>query len=571
MNEKRVIRIDPTPPKFYDENNEFINKRKRVCAYARVSTDTKDQIHSYNAQIKEYTKRIKRNEVWDFVDMYADEGMSGTSYKKRTGFLRMLEDAKAGKIDLILTKSLSRFARNTVDTLSVIQELRSINVEVMFEKENLSSKDNKVDLMLTIFSSIAQEESRNISENVKWGIRKRYQEGKVNINTGRLLGFDKDTNKKVIINKKQARTVKIIFNLYLAGSSYHDICRYLIENKKKNGLGEVRWKPANIMKILKNEKYCGDVLLQKFVTIDYLTHKSVKNTGQAPQYYIENNHPAIIKKELFNLVQLLIKDRKQNAKGSHYGKRYPLSGLVVCGECKRVLHRNYYNYGYPNQRIVLTCKNSKQAKVDCSHKPLDNETVEQATSDVLNKLNNTNSSIIPELIKTIEDNFDSSHIYKQTEALKQNILKIENDIRDLIKLRASNESNYNEQYLVQAFDEKKALIESQKQEIDQLNTQLVSNHNNLKRNMELQSFLRNNVVLSRNALTSVIKNIIQINKNEVIFCTSTIDLSNKDVGTHVEDFKKYMPILEGFVFNPNTEQTLTYKVIEYGDEIYGTN
>jgi len=374
MNERKVIRIDATPLLFPSQAS-IEPKKKRVCAYARVSTDFDDQIHSYNAQINEYTKQIKENADWEFVDLYADEGISGTSMKKRISFLRMIEDARNGKIDLILTKSLSRFARNTVDCLSVIQELRLINVEVFFEKENLSSMDSKVDFMLTIFSSIAQEEARNISENVKWGIRKRYKEGTIRINTSRFLGYDKDNNGKIIINEAEAKIVKMIFNLYISGLSYKEISNHLKENNIKNGRGVVVWQPANIMNILKNEKYCGDVLLQKRVTVDYLSHKSVINTGQAPQYYIQNNHEPIIQKELFDIVQQTIKNRSNATSSSRYGNVFPLSGIVHCGCCNRVLNRNYYNYKTPSQRVVLTCKNTSKERIECDNKPIDNDTL----------------------------------------------------------------------------------------------------------------------------------------------------------------------------------------------------
>lgn len=303
MQEKKVIVINPTIINHDAKNNEEIPK-KRVCAYARVSTDQEDQINSYNAQIKEYTERIKANPNWKFVGMYADEGISGTSMKKRLSFLEMIDDAKAGNIDLILTKSLSRFSRNTVDSLTIIRELREINVEVFFEKENLSSLDTKIDFMLTIFSSIAQEEARNISENVKWGIRKRFQEGKVKINTKRFLGYDKDDSGNLIINESEANTIRMIFNLYVAGKSYKEICEILISEKLTNGRGLVKWNPSAIKNILENEKYMGDVILQKTVVLDYLSHKSVTNNNNVPKYHIIDNHPAIVSKELFKLARI---------------------------------------------------------------------------------------------------------------------------------------------------------------------------------------------------------------------------------------------------------------------------
>ena len=567
MNEKRVIRIDPTPQNFFDRKEEIKLQKKRVCGYSCICTDQEDQKNSYNAQISEYTKRIKRNEEWEFVDMYSDEGISGTSIKKRPGFLRMIEDARLGKIDLILTKSLSRFARNTVDTLTIVRELRDLNVEIFFEKENISSLDTKVDFMITIFSSIAQEESRNISENVKWGYRKRFQEGKVHINTRRFLGYDKDKKGKLIINQPQAKTVKTIYNLFLAGTAYREICHYLIENKKKNGTGNIKWAPGNIIRILSNEKYIGDALLQKTVTVDYLTHRAVSNNGHAPQYYIENNHPAIIPRDIFHLVQLLMKERKHKRKNSAYTERYPLSGLVVCANCKNVLNRGYFNYRKPNERVVLTCKNGKNADKTCIHKPISNTSLEEATTEVLHKLNNDNKSIISKLLTTIENNYDSTKIFNQIEDIRNEILKIEHQLRNLIKLRASHESNYNESFIISAFDEKKALIEKHKQEISKLNNKIVQEHKKAKRTLELKVFLENNIVLSRSALTSVVKKIIQVSDIEVLFCISKSDIDNQVILDNIDDLKTYNPILEGSVMHPTDKKPLNYKVIEIGEEL----
>lgn len=567
MKEKRVIRIDPTPQNFFDNKEEIKLQKKRVCAYARVSTDQEDQKNSYNAQISEYTKRIKRKEEWEFVEMYADEGISGTSIKKRPGFLKMIDDAKAGKIDMILTKSLSRFARNTVDTLTVVRELRDLNVEIFFEKENISSLDTKVDFMITIFSSIAQEESRNISENVKWGYRKRFQEGKVHINTRRFLGYDKDKQGKLIINKSQAMTVKIIYNLFLAGTPYREICNYLIENKKKNGAGNIKWAPSNIMSILRNEKYIGDALLQKTVTVDYLTHKAVFNNGHAPKYYIENNHPAIIPRDIFNLVQLLIEERKHKRYKSAYMERYPLSGLVVCASCKNVLNRGYHNYNKPNERIILTCKNGKNIDKTCTHKPISNTSLEETTTIILQALNKKEGSIIQELIKTVEDNYDTSYIFKQTNKIRKKIIKLEDELRSLIKLRASSESNYNESFIISAFEEKKAQVDSYKKQIKELNSKVVQEHKKKKRTLELKEFLEDNINLSRAALSSIVKKIIQISDTEVLFCISTLEFKNEIILDNIDKLKTYKPTLKGTVSHPTDKKPLHYKVIEIGEEL----
>lgn len=544
MNERKVIRIDATPI-LHANHPSIIKRKKRVCAYARVSTDTEDQINSYNAQISEYTSQIKENNDWEFVNMYADEGISGTSTKKRVNFLRMIDDAKAGKIDLILVKSLSRFARNTVDCLSIIQELRTINVEVFFEKENISSSDSKVDFMMTIFSSIAQEEARNISENVKWGIRKRYKDGNIRINTSRFLGYDKDEKGKIVINSDEAKIVKMIFNLYLSGMSYREISTLLVENNIKNGRNEIIWHPANIMHILKNEKYCGDVLLQKRVTLDYLTHKSVINKGQAPQYYIENNHEPIISRELFQVVQQTLKNRSKNNESSRYGNQFPLSGMVVCGCCNRVLNRNYYNYRTEKERVVLTCKNTSKERIQCDNLPIDNQTLEMVCSDVLMKLNQSSNSLIDDLVSSITKHFDSSKLIESIKEANQDIAVKENEIRSLINLRISDVHNINDSYLIKAFEEKKHEIEDLQERLSEFQNQLATLHVNNERISKLQAFLENDITLSRDALFMVIKKIKQVSSTEVVIYVDSNTLT----------------LDESTVINPKSGFKITYTVV----------
>jgi site-specific DNA recombinase len=403
---KQVRVIAPNPSNFGNEGKSV--SIQKVAAYARVSTDQDDQLNSYASQIKEFTQRINENKLWEFAGMYADEGISGTRKANRPEFLKMIEDAKAKKIDLILTKSISRFARNTVECLSIIRELRAIGVEIFFEKENLYSSDSKVDFMLTIFSSIAQEESRNISENIKWGYRKRFKDGKVYVNTKRFLGYDKDENGKLIIDKEEAETIKMIFNLFIAGESITAIANYLTEQNRKNGRGVVNWSAPNIDGILQNEKYCGDAILQKHVVVDYLTHRSVKNNGIVPKYYVSDNHEGIVSKAVFEAVQHMRKNRQTAKANSKYGNQYPLSGLVRCGECGRVLNRHYFNYKQGSQRIVLSCKNTRKNKMECSGKPVDYDTLLEATSDLIQTLQTETPDLVEELMRTLENTLDST-------------------------------------------------------------------------------------------------------------------------------------------------------------------
>ncbi len=353
MQNKTVRIIQPKVDYTFDQSNNPVRK-KRVCAYVRVSTDTLDQKTSYEAQRDEYTRRIHKNSEWEFVGIYADEGLSGTSTKNRKQFNLMIDRSINGEIDTILTKSISRFARNTLDALNFVRTLKKINVEIFFEKENISSLDPKVEFLLTIMSSIAQEEARNTSENVKWSIKKKFKDGIPVINTKRFLGYTKDKKAgNLVLVPEEAEVVKTIFNLYISGVGPTAICKTMMSKGIKTGAGKELWRQSTLSSILTNEKYMGDMIQQKTICLDYLTHQRVKNKNHAPTYYTENSHEAIIDKETFLLAQRIRKERAEIKVGddkntSKYNKRYPLSSMIICSECGRTLKRRYWNYGKPS-------------------------------------------------------------------------------------------------------------------------------------------------------------------------------------------------------------------------------
>ncbi|MFK4475701.1 DNA invertase Pin-like site-specific DNA recombinase, partial [Paenibacillus sp. RC73] len=265
-------------------------QKKKVAAYCRVSTDSEEQKESYTNQVNHYTQYIQNNLEWEMADIYADEGITGTSTKNRTQFHRMIQDARNGKLDLILVKSISRFARNTLDLLKYVRELKSLGVAVFFERENINTLDTTGEVLLTILSSLAQDESRNISENSRWGILRGFQNGKVFCNTNRFLGYDKDEHGELVINEPEAEIVRRIYEEYLDGKSYQAIARGLMRDHIKTVTGGDTWWDSSITLILTNEKYYGALLQQKTVTVDFLTHKRVRNKGQEQQYLIEDNH-----------------------------------------------------------------------------------------------------------------------------------------------------------------------------------------------------------------------------------------------------------------------------------------
>ncbi|NLL77723.1 MAG: recombinase family protein, partial [Clostridiales bacterium] len=271
----------------------------KVAAYCRVSTDSDEQATSYEMQVEHYTEYITKNPEWELVDIYADDGISGTNTKKREEFNRMIEDSMAGKIDMIITKSISRFARNTLDCLQYIRKLKDKNISVFFEKENINTMDTKGELLLTIMASLAQQESQSLSQNVKMGIQFRYQAGKVQVNHNRFLGYTKDEEGNLIIEPEEAEIIKRIYREYLEGASLKDICDSLMADNILTGAGKEKWIPSTVHKILTNEKYIGDALLQKTVTTDFLEKKRQANNGLAPQYYVEGSPEPIIPKHIF--------------------------------------------------------------------------------------------------------------------------------------------------------------------------------------------------------------------------------------------------------------------------------
>ena len=287
------------------------NTRRKVAGYARVSTDSEEQVTSYTAQVDYYTQYIKGNPEWDFVKVYTDEGISGTNTKKRDGFNEMIADALAGKISLILTKSVSRFARNTVDSLTTIRKLKAHGVEVFFEKENIWTFDSKGELLLTIMSSLAQEESRSISENITWGKRKQFADGKVSLPYKQFLGYHKGANGLPEIVPEEAEIVRLIYRMFIEGKTPCYIAKHLTEKGIPTPGRKKTWQVSTVESILTNEKYKGDARLQKRFTTDYLTKTMKVNEGEVPQYYVENSHPAIIDPTEWDMVQGEFHRRKE--------------------------------------------------------------------------------------------------------------------------------------------------------------------------------------------------------------------------------------------------------------------
>lgn len=367
MSEQKEITIIPPNPK-HDRHVRVEQKQLRVAAYCRVSTRFEQQESSYEAQVKYYTDKIAANPKWSFAGIFADQGKPATSTKERDSFNDMLADCYTGKIDMILTKSISRFARNTVDFLRIIRELKERQIRIVFEKENIDTMDSTGELLITILSSQAQEESRNLSENTRWGIVRRFEQGILQVNHMKFMGYTKDADGKLIIVPEEAEVVREIFDLYLQGLGITRIAKELQAQGIKTVTGNEKWHPGTIHKMLICEKYIGDAMLQKTYTIDFLTKKRVINDGIVKRYYIKNNHEPIISREQYAQVQEELKMRKNKAElGLKYSSKYPLSGLITCGVCESVYTRCTWQNKQGEKTAVWRCKERiKTGAPNCS-------------------------------------------------------------------------------------------------------------------------------------------------------------------------------------------------------------
>ena len=321
-------------------------KKLRVAAYCRVSTDEEKQLGSFENQLEYFTRLIKENGKYELVGIYSDEGISGTNIRRRSGFQAMINDCEAGKIDLIITKSISRFARNTQDSLNYTRKLKDKGIGIYFEKEGINTLESSGELLLTLFSCFAQEESRSISENTSWGIRSRFQQGIPHLNVNVLLGYDKDEKGSLVINEAEAAVVRKIFHSYLEGFSLKAIARMLNKEQIPGVHGQANWCATTISHMLENEKYKGAMLMQKTFTANFLTKQHIRNTGQLNQYYIENNHPAIIPPEIWEAVQEEIVRRRRfreahGIRGISGRHDSPFYAKLFCGRCQCKLQRIY--------------------------------------------------------------------------------------------------------------------------------------------------------------------------------------------------------------------------------------
>lgn len=386
------VRIIPAKSQMEISRSKY--QQLRVAAYCRVSTEQEEQQNSYQVQIAYYTDLINRKKEWSLVGIFADEGISGTQTKKRTEFNRMIRMCKNKKIDLVITKSISRFARNTVDCLEYVRQLKNLGIGVIFEKENINTLTMTSEFMIALYGSFAQAESESISKNVSWGKEKAYREGKVQFQFQNLLGYRKGADGKPEIVPEEAETVRQIYKLFLDGYSMTNIKKTLESKGILTAKGKKVWNESLISSILKNEKYVGDALLQKTYTLDCITHKVVKNRGERPMYLVTDHHAPIVDRDTYNRVQQELARRSSKRKIStkttteqgKYSSKYALSELLICGNCGTPYRRTTWSARGKKQIVWRCISRLEHGKKYCPDSPTIKE--EQLHKAIIHAINN---------------------------------------------------------------------------------------------------------------------------------------------------------------------------------------
>lgn len=450
--------------------------KEPVAAYARVSTEKEEQEDSFERQVEHYTKMIQTNPKWSFVEVYADPGVTGTKADKRPNFMRMIDDCRAGKIKKVLVKSVSRFARNTVDALTYIRELKDLGVSVYFESENIDTMTPGGDVLLTILAAMAEQESRTISANIKWAYQKKFEKGEVTINTGLMLGYEKagkteDGRTQYRIIEEEAAIVRRIYREYIGGKTITQISQGLREDGLMSKRGCSTWCSNTITNILKNEKYAGNAVLGKTYKPDVLSKKRFKNDGsKSPMYYAENTHPAIIDEETFELAKEEMERRqndKQKAIGrSRYSSKYPFSGILVCGNCGSRLRRHLRKVGSGKRVPAWGCANritNGREVCDSRHVSEDvlKETYRAAINDAVGNMD--------AIIETVKDSCQMVLVSDNHESLaevERQIIKLQEEVLDFHRARqgyAITDAEYNAQ--IEAYTDQMQQLEARRSEL----------------------------------------------------------------------------------------------------------
>ena len=419
-------------------------KLLNVAAYCRVSTDSDEQLNSYENQIEYYTNYISSNPEWTLAGIFADEGISGTQTKNRTEFNRMIRMCKKKKIDLVLCKSTSRFARNTVDCLDNIRLLKGLGIGVIFEKENINTLTAQSEFMLALYSSFAQAESESMSKNITLGNQMAFKEGRVRYQYKHWLGYRKGADGNPEIVPEEAEAVKTVFRLFLEGRSHKAIANYMNENHFPNRSSTGLWINTMVKRILENEKYIGDCLLQKTYTVDCISHKTAKNNGERAMYYVSDCHPAIIDKNTFNRVQQEIARRnskrsastKNPTEQSKYSSKYALTELLICGECGTACRRCRWT-SHNRDRTVWRCINRlDHGPKYCKSPTIDEQPLHNAIVRAINEFYNCGDDVV-KVLKSAADSVLSGTTGNEIVQIEQRLKDIDQARNDFVNLIAT--------------------------------------------------------------------------------------------------------------------------------------
>ena len=464
----RVVRkIQPTVDTAKQLKKEY--RQLRVAAYCRVSTKQEEQLNSYEVQVKHYTERIQSEPKWTLVGIYADKGITGTSVKKRDEFNKMIRKCKQGKIDMIITKSIARFARNTVDCLTHTRMLKDLGVDVYFEEQGIHSTDPGAEFYITIYGSIAQSESENISANVKWGKAQSARDGKVSFHYKNFLGYRRGENGQPEIDPEQAAIVRLIYEKFLAGDSYSAIAKYLMDNGVPTPAGKEKWCETTIRSILSNERYKGDAVINKTFITDCLTKKVQANNGERPKYYVENNHPAIIDAATFGRAQEERARRSGKRKvkqvgtmteqGKYCGK-YALTELLLCGECGTPYRRCTWTVG-GKKKIVWRCiSRLDYGKKYCHHSPTVEESVIQnAVMSAIQKTAKQNAEVLKTLKLHIGMGLDAEKTEDKSLDIQIRIAEVDAEFKAMVQaVSAQTADSFDESKAASLMNEKNKLL-----------------------------------------------------------------------------------------------------------------
>ncbi len=441
---REITYIPPVPQQ---ANTMAQRWKKRVAGYARVSTKEDEQQNSYDAQVSYFTEYIQSREEWEFVDVYTDKGISGTSLKHRDGFNQMIQDALDGKIDLIVLKSISRFARNTVDALSTIRLLKARGVGIYFEKESINSLDDNSEMIITFLSSLAQEESHSISKNVTWGIRNSFSNGKVWMPYKHFLGYEKGEDGLPSIIESEAKIIRLIYWLFVKGRTENGIAEALEVRGIPSPSGKKTWPPSTIHSILTNEKYKGAALLQKSFTTNFLTKEKKANSGEVQQYYIAQSHHAIIPPEVFDLVQIEMDKRKRDKRRRNSVSIF--SNKLVCSECGNFYGRRVWHSNSQYRRTIWQCGHKFQNGKKCTTPHFYEEEIQDAFIAVMNRMILNREEIIAALEAAIAKLSDLSGIESKIAAAERDANAVAFEMRQAIEnntRQAQDQQQYAQKY-----------------------------------------------------------------------------------------------------------------------------